>query len=149
MTNRQLRVWGFTLVAILGSLAIIEMPDLVLGKPQPGGSSQHLQIVVVTIAAVIAALWAFVFAKRSLRSADEFFRDAEKVSWYRGGLTGLFASLPVFAFVSLGGLHWIAPSTFGASRELSLAVSIGYVLPTSMQFAGFLAARTWWQISKR
>ncbi len=149
MTNRQLRVWGFTLVAALGSLAIIEMPDLVLGAPTAAGSGQHLQIVVVTIAAAIAVLWAYVFAKKSFRSGDEFFRAAEKTSWYRGGLAGLFASVPVFAFVALGGLHWIDPATFGAGRALSMALAIGYLLPTSMQFAGFLAARTWWQISKR
>ena len=89
-----------------------------------------------------------VFAVRIYRSHDEFWRKGETVAWHWGGLMGLMASVPVFAFIGLGGLHWLNPAS-PVGPELARAFRLGYMLPLMMQVTGAVAVGLWWRWSKR
>jgi hypothetical protein len=155
--RRALRIWGYAGAGAVGAWVITLVPWLVLGNPVPSvvlgnltakGFGDPVWIWSMTIAAVLAIVWAFVFAIRSFDAADEFVQQGKRVAWYWGGRLGLAASLPVAMFIGLGGLSWIWPGV-PLNRELGEAFLRGYVLLAVMQLGGYLAVRLWWWASKR
>jgi hypothetical protein len=112
------------------------------------GEAGVTEIVVATIAAATAMVWTFYFARRADHRGDEFMRARSKTSWYLGSSVGVAASLPIFAFVALGGLHWLDPA-IPAGKPLALAFSYGYLLPVVMQLLGYFVAYAWWTRAKR
>jgi len=147
LERRQLITWAYVLAGVLGAWIIAAAPLIALGRPGPVPTPTH--IVVATLAAMAAIIWAVVFATLVFRRLDEFQQAASKFAWYWGGSIGLAASLPVYAFIAAGGLHWLDPANFHLGGNLLRAFVIGYGLPVIFQLAGFLAARGWWQVAKR
>lgn len=97
--------------------------------------------------AVIAGWWCF-WGFRLVRAMDEYKRHVELASWFWGGLLGLMASVPVYAFVTLGGLHWLDPQR-PMGRDLANAFAHGYMLPIVMQVAAAVFAALWMRLSRR
>ena len=146
--QRNLRLWGFTAIGLVGGIVLAVAPILMLGRHINQSPVDPTRIVVITLAATLAIAWGALFATFGFRSADEFVREGSRVAWYWGGLLGLAASLPVYAFIAIGGLHWLWPaSPLGA--ELYRAFTMGYLLPVITQAVGVLIASTWWRLSKR
>jgi hypothetical protein len=146
MERRTLTIWGYRAAAIVGGTLLVFLPtQLIGGRVQ--GEPDVTSIVVATIAAAIAMGWTLYFARRADHRGDEFMRARSKTSWYLGSSVGVALSLPVFAFVALGGLHWIDPS-IPTGRPLALAFSYGYLLPVVMQLLGYFVAYAWWTRAK-
>jgi hypothetical protein len=147
LNRRSLRGWGYLAAAVLGGLAILFAPAILTGRPVTHGLIHPARLVIWTLAVGLAMAWVLVFATLHFRSQDEFQQQASRVGWYWGGTLGLAASAPVYFFVASGGLHWLWPAIpIGAG--LARAFVAGYCLPVLLQFAGFLAIRGWWRVSK-
>ena len=145
MMSRSLSRWGFIGVGAVGAMAIVLVPMSIIGVPVYGNP---VRLVVMSLAAALAMAWNVAFQARAFRTLDEFAQTASKFAWYWGGSIGLAASLPIFAFVAWGGLHWLAPS-IPVGTNLLRALMVGYLLPVFAQLAGFLIAWVYWQASKR
>jgi hypothetical protein len=145
MSSRFLSRWGYVGVGAFGALAIVLVPMSFVGIPVYGNP---LRLVVMSLAATLAMAWNVAFQARAFRTLDEFAQNASKFAWYWGGSIGLAASLPIFAFVAWGGLHWLAPS-IPAGTNILRALMVGYLLPVFAQLAGYLIAWVYWQVSKR
>ena len=104
-------------------------------------------LTVTAWAAATIGLW-IAFAMRVYQSMDEYNRHAEQVSWLWGGVIGLAASLPVFAFVALGGLHWIWPAS-PTGHDVARAFGLGYMIPTAMQAIGASVVGIWWRWGRK
>jgi hypothetical protein len=149
--RRQLTVWGYLAVAVLGAWAIC-LAATRLPRGAPNAAHVHpLFIVEMTAAVAIAVAWAFWFARTAFVRLDEFQREASKVAWYWGAAGGLFAALPIYVFVAFGGLNWVAPSFGRDAGPLApfYAFRFGFLLPILLQGLGFLVVRGWWSLSKR
>jgi hypothetical protein len=145
--RRNLRGWGYLAAALLGGLAIMFAPAILVGRPVVHGLVYPPRLLIWTVAVGLAMIWASVFAILNFRGKDEFEQQASRVGWYWGGTLGLAASAPIYVFVAAGGLHWLWPAIpIGAGR--APPGGAGYCLPVLMQFAGFLAVRAWWRLSK-
>src|ERR1022692_4883843 len=122
--KRSLSRWGYVAAGLLGGWAIALAPFAAAshraGAPTPGW------IIAVTLAAALAMIWACVFATLAFRKLDEFERAASKFAWYWGGSIGFAASLPMFMFIYMGGLHWLDPARFHLGAELAFAFRLGY-----------------------
>ena len=147
MERRTLTIWGYKAAAIVGGTLLVFVPTQLIGG-RLHGDTDVTNIVVATIAAAAAMGWTFYFARRADHRADEFMRARSKTSWYLGGGIGVAASLPIFAFIALGGLHWLDPA-IPAGRPLALAFSYGYLLPVVMQLIGYFVAYAWWTQARR
>ena len=142
MLSRQAR-WGWSAVAAAGALAITYGSVVLTGGHQP-----HLEpsaILIRTTASLLAAVWAIVFVVKIWRGTDEFSREAQKFAWLWGGTIGLLISMPVYAFVRMGGIHLFDANAHG----LGMAFSSGYLLAVMFQFIGFLVVLTVWRMTKR
>jgi hypothetical protein len=146
--RRTLSVWKFMALAMLGGVGIILLPRLVFGPVGPAdfGTARVLQFAVP---AVFAMVWAYVLSVMAFRRLDEFQQEASKFAWYWGGTLGIALSYAVYAFVSLGGLHWLAPTSFQTGAEFFRAFRLGFLLGVGSPLLGFLAVRLWWQAAKR
>jgi hypothetical protein len=148
MTNqRTARVRAEVLVGSAGFAAIAFLL-VTLMRGHGMGLTGPGRILAGTFGVAVLVAWWVVFAVRIYRRQDEFGRTGEAVAWHWGGLMGLMASVPVFAFIGMGGLHWLNPAS-PVGPELARAFRLGYMLPLVMQVAGAVAVGLWWRWSKR
>ncbi|HEV2365106.1 MAG TPA: hypothetical protein VGS12_13020 [Caulobacteraceae bacterium] len=147
VASRHSRALTWTLVAALGGGFIVSTP-LWLFPRQPGGSAPFGFVVAATAAAALGMGWAFAFLIRGFKAMDEFAQQGARVGWYFGGTAGLALSTPLFAFIGLGGLHWLWPSV-PIGRPLQNAFMLGYFLPVLLQVSGAVLVEGWWRLSKR
>ena len=139
--------WTYLTIAVAGALAIL-WGAILLG-PHHTGAPDPVRIVVISLASGLSIAWTFVFATLAYRQLDEYQRAASKFAWYWGGVAGLAASLPVYVFVQLGGLHWLDPAHFHLGLQLALAFQLGYGLAVVSMLLGFLVALGVWRITRR
>jgi hypothetical protein len=146
--RRTLSVWKFMLLATVGGVGLMLAPRLLFGPVNPAdfGTARILQ---VAIPAAFAMGWAYVMAAMAFRRLDEFQQEASKFAWYWGGTLGLALSNAAYAFIALGGLHWLAPGSFQMGAEIFRAFRLGFLLGIGCPVAGFFAVRLWWQVAKR
>ena len=146
--RRTIVISGYVVAGLGGALAIMVGPLLVLGPAHAPRYRDPTRLIVMCAAVAIAMAWCVIFSWLTFRRQDEYEQAASKFGWYWGGLIGLGASAPVFAFIAWGGLHWLWPS-IPVGRDLFRAIAIGYCLPVFMQVAGFLVAHAYWRATKR
>ena len=146
--RRSWDVWKLMLAAWLGALAIMTAPGLVLGRVGPADMGTG-RILIMVIPLVFAMVWAVWLATLAFRRLDEFQQEAGKFAWYWGGSIGMAVSVIGYAFVGMGGLHWLDPAHFGMGKDLFRAFQLGYLLGLGFPVLGFVVARLWWQLSKR
>lgn len=135
------------LVGVAGFFAILLSARLLPHGP-PGALPTPGRILGVTVIVAVGVAWWMVFAVRVFRAMDEYMQAGERVAWYWGGLLGLMASVPVYAFIGMGGLHWLWPPS-PVGPELGRAFTTGYMLPVLMQAAGAMIVAVWWRLAKR
>ena len=144
MTERgRVTLSTYLFAGILPAAAIMALPVLIFGVAHKGAPVPPARIVVTTLSATGAMVWILGFAVIAFRRMDEFFQAGSKFAWYWGGSLGLAATAPIYAFIGLGGLHWLFPSTFHLGADLFRAFVIGYSLPVLGMTAGY------WRIAKR
>lgn len=147
--GRRFRLATYILVGIAPATAIALLPRILLGVPHHGEATAPLRIVVATLSAAGAAAWITGFTVLAFRRMDEYLQAGAKFAWYWGGAFGLAASLPLYVFIGLGGLHWLFPANFHLGADLFRAFVIGYALPITLQVAGVLIAGGVWRLSNR
>ena len=145
--RHSLSVWKFMIAAWVGGLAILLGSRLVFPTSPADIGTSRVMITTVTVA--VATAWALWMAVLAFRRLDEFQQEASKFAWYWGGSIGLAASVVGYAFIGLGGLHWLDPAHFHLGKDLFTAFQVGYVLGIACPFVGFLVARACWTVSKR
>lgn len=106
------------------------------------GLSAGGRILAGTAGVTALVAWWAIFNARLNRNLDEYQRWNERRAWYVGGLAGLLLSVPVFAFVGLGGLRWLNLAA-DAGPAASRAFAHGYMLPLVLQVAGSTAYAVW------
>ena len=146
--KRNIQIWGYQAVGLVGGIAILFVPLMALGRPASGHGIYPLVIVLMTLSSAAALGWVYVFARLSFRRMDEFVQQGSRVAWYWGGIAGLALSAPVAVFIALGGLHWLSPAS-PIGSPLARAFMLGYALPVVLQLAGFLIVASWWRLAKR
>ena len=142
--RRTVEVWKYAGIGMLGGMAICYLPFLIAFGPGFSGA----RVLAWTASSSAAMVWVFVYARLAFKRHDEFGREASKFAWYWGGTAGLAASMPLYVFIVLGGLHWIDPSR-PVRVDLARAFVMGFGLPVLAQLAGFLAVLMWWRLAKR
>jgi hypothetical protein len=145
--RRTLSVWKFILAAWIGGFVVMLTPRLLFGASAADVGTSR--VMITTLAAVVAIAWTFWMAALAFRRLDEFQQEAGKFAWYWGGSLGIAASAVGYAFIGLGGLHWLDPAHFGLGKELYRSFQIGYALGIGCPLVGFLVMRLWWQAAKR
>ena len=148
VARRTMVSWGYIAVGAVGAVAVMVVPLALFGPAHGPIYRDPARLVVMSLMAAIAMAWNVVFAWLAFRAQDEFVQTASKFAWYWGGLMGLAVTLPIFAFIAWGGLHWLAPSV-PVGIDLLRAMLLGYMLPVGGQFIGFLIVRAWWSATKR
>jgi hypothetical protein len=137
---RQLRSAILLTTAVLGSAVIAVSTFFVLGvayhKPP-----DLIRVVASTVTITLAMIWACAFAARAQFDEDEFQRHREISVSFWGGWLGIAASAPVFFFVSVGGLRWVAPGVLPNIAMLR-AFMLGYAVPIVCAVIGVVVA--WW-----
>lgn len=146
--SRTARKWKNLAIAMVGGLAISAAPLLFFGRSH-AASPDPTRIMVVTIDSAVAMAWILVFTVRMFRSLDEYAQHRARVGWYWGAAIGLAASAPAYAFIGLGGLHWLWPDRFHLGKDLFQAFVMGYMLPVLFQAGGAMVASLWWRWAKR
>lgn len=147
-SRRQLTVWALFSTALLGGWAIA-FSLLALRRTAPvGHDASPGAILLATLGTAVAVAWAFAFSREAFRRLDEFQQQASRFAWYWGSAVGLAASAPLFAFIGLGGLHWLFPAAFHLGKDLFRAFAIGYALPLLFQTAGWMGAAAWWRLAR-
>jgi hypothetical protein len=146
--RRDIRAWSYLATAIVGGVMIAIGPGFLVGRPVVHGRIEPDRLVIWTLAFAVAMAWTIVFSTLNFRSSDEFQQQTSRVAWYWGSAIGLAVSLPIYGFISFGGLHWLWPA-IPSSGALARAFMTGYGLPVLAQLLGFVVVRTWWRMSKR
>lgn len=146
LDRRDLQRWPFVFVALAGGVAILFLPDLLLGAPQPAGGSSA--VLARTTAAVAAIAWATIFGLAAFRRADEFNRERSKFAWYWGSLIGLAVATPIAVFTAVGGARWLSGAA-PADPRLIHAFAFGVVLALAAQVLGSAAVSFWWRMTRR
>ena len=127
-------------IAVLGSAVIGLATFFVLGitnhKPP-----DFIHVIAGTVTVTVAMIWACAFAARAQFAEDEFQRHREISVSFWGGWLGIAASMPVFFFVSVGGLRWVAPGVLPSIPTLR-AFMLGYAVPIICAVIGVVVA--WW-----
>ena len=144
---RSSRIKISLLFVVDGFFAILLSTKLLPHGP-PGALPAPGRILGVTAIVAVGVTWWMVFAVRIFRAMDEFAQTGERVAWYWGGLLGLMASVPVYAFIGMGGLHWLNPAA-DIGPVAARAFTTGYMLPVLMQVAGAVVVAVWWRLAKR
>lgn len=136
--------------ALVGGVGFVALSALLVLMLRTGGSglTEAGRIVVGSLGFTILIGWWGFWMARSFHAKDEYLRHVERASWFLGGLAGLMASVPVYAFIGLGGLHWLNPQS-PVGPSLSRAFAFGYMLPMMMQVAGVLAVALWMRLRRR
>ena len=142
MDRRIVQTLRSAAIAFAGALVIVTSPIGFARLLPPHSLPPGGFIVVVTAAAVLAAIWTIYFVIKFGRRADELHRMLERDAWYWGGVGGLVLSMPLYAFIGMGGLHWIDPA-IPSGAGLFRAFVIGYGLPICLQSLGFGIAILW------
>ncbi|MEO6340899.1 MAG: hypothetical protein ABIO39_12715 [Caulobacteraceae bacterium] len=137
MISAQVR-WRYRALWFAGVLGLLFGSVLLTGghhsRPDPGA-------ILTRIAAVILAIvWTIGWVRVIWRGSDEYRHEAQKFAWLWGGIIGLFASMPIYAFIGMGGLDLL-----GASLPPRGAFALGYLLPLMTQTVGFLVALVYWR----
>jgi hypothetical protein len=145
MAERALPSWGYIAVGAVGAVALVVFPMSIFGPPT---YRDPARLTVMSLIAASAVAWSVIFSWLAFRRQDEFAQNASKFAWYWGGSIGLAASIPIFAFLAWGGLHWLAPSV-PAGTNILRALLVGYLLPVFAQVTGILVARAYWRLSTR
>ena len=141
MANSRVKVvWGYRVVALAGAVTIL-VASRIPRPPSPNAAWY-------AAAAGLAIAWGMLFALMSWRAKDEFGREAEKWSWWWGGLIGLSASLPVYVFIQWGGAHRLDAS-IPVGGLFAQGFLWGMLLPVLSQVAGFMIAAAVWKAAKR
>lgn len=143
---RKLPIWGYLLIAGLGAALVMLGAQLLVGAPPPGQPPKLTQVIALTFAAIVVAVWAVWLSILVFRSLDEFQQEAGRFAWYWGGSLGMMVSVIGYVFVTMGGLHWLGAALPGGPQP---AFRDGYFLAIGCQLAGFVAVRLWWQAAKR
>jgi hypothetical protein len=146
--RRSWGVWKFVLAGWVGAIAILMAPRLVTA-PVSAADAGTARILWLVVPAVFAMAWAVWMTTLAFRRLDEFQQEAGKFAWYWGGSIGIAASVVAYAFIGLGGMHWLDPAHYAIGKELFRAFQWGYFTGVGFPFAGFLIARLWWQAAKR
>jgi hypothetical protein len=147
MDQRTRSVRTRTLVAMGGFVALAALVVVMFRTGGPGLSGPG-RILGGTAAITVLVVWWVVFATRIFKAQDEYMREAERFAWHWGGLMGLMASVPVWAFIGLGGLHWLNPAS-DVGPVASRAFTTGYMLPLMMQVIGAVSVGLWWRWGRR
>lgn len=152
--QRELRTWGYWAAVIAGALVLVYGGLFLAYGPVGRELGLGFRVGAMTISTALAGVWALVFATLIYRNMDEFGQQASRVAWYWGCGFGLVAALPIYVFVMTGGLNLVEniPVSHLAPAEAQARAGIfrlGFLIPVLTQFAGFLAVRTWWTLSKR
>jgi hypothetical protein len=147
--KRTVAVWINGAIGVAGAFAIFVLPVLAMGPAARGGAPTPERILVTTFAAAASVAWVVFFTRRMFVRLDEFQQQGSRVAWYWGGSLGLAASTPLYAFIGLGGLHWLWPATFHLGTDLYRAFVVGYMLPILCQVLGAVAVGAWWRLSRR
>jgi len=135
------RIWRQRAIGLIGGLLFLAIPYIFLGPSQPHMSA-GVRLLGWTGSISLGIIWVLVFGVRTFVRADEYLRDFDKTAWLWGGVGGLAVSAPVFVFVMMGGLHWLAPARpFGP--ELGRAFALGYGLLVFSQLIGYFAVAAW------
>ena len=146
--RRGMSIRGYKLTGAVGAVALMGMAAVSFSGSRRSLLGQPGPIVALTIAFTIAMAWNVAFQLIAYLRSDEFIRERHKSSWLWGGLLGLTASMPIFTFLALGGLHWLDPSIAVDQGQL-LAFTRGYVLPVAAQAIGASIAMVFWNRAKR
>ena len=147
--ERDRRAWGYAAVGVVGGLLLEFAPILFFSLAHRHAAGFNPTIILVMTASVLCAMiWAEYFAVSAHRTLDEFRREGAKFAWYWGGLMGAFASAPLYAFIGLGGLHWLFPAS-PIGPQLLRAFVVGYCILLFPQTIGFLVVHLWWKRSRR
>ena len=135
--------------ALVGGVGFVALAALLVLMLRTGGTglTEAGRIVVGSLGFTILVGWWGFWMARSFRAKDEYLRHVECASWFLGGLVGLMASVPVYAFVGLGGLHWLNPQS-PVGPGLSRAFAFGYMLPMMMQVVGVLVVALWMRLRR-
>ena len=144
---RTHRIQSAAIVGIVGFFVLAALLVLMLRSGGLGLSASG-RIIAGTIGFVVLVGWWVVWMVRVFRAKDEYLRHMERAAWYWGGLAGLMASVPVYGFIGLGGLHWLNPQS-PVGPDLSRAFTLGYMLPMMMQVGGVLIVAVWLRMSRR
>lgn len=144
---RSRRTYLSALIGVAGFFVLIALLVLMLRTAGPA-LSEAGRIVAGTVGFAVLVGWWAVWAFRIHRAKDEYLQQVELAAWYWGGLMGLMASVPVFGFIGLGGLHWLDPGS-PVGPEISKAFTLGYMTPMMMQVGGVLVVALWMRLSKR
>ena len=152
--SRTQRIRTDAAIAALGMILLLGLFLLALwiGRPSQPASGPRFStlggIILGTAGTAVMAGWWGFWGFRIVRAMDEYKQHVERASWFWGGLLGLMASAPVYAFIMFGGLHWLN-SERPVGRDLANAFAHGYMLPIFMQVAGALFAALWMRLSRR
>lgn len=146
--RRTLSVWAYVLAGWLGAVGLMIAVRLIFG-PLGAGDVGTARVLIPTVGIAVAVTWAFVMAVFAFRKLDEFYVEASKFAWYWGGAAGLAVSVVAYAFIALGGLHWLDPVHFHLGRDLFRGFQTGYIVGTAFPVLGFLVAHVWWRMAKR
>jgi hypothetical protein len=146
--RRSIRLWTYAATGLAGGIALLCLPLLVFGRPVTRVFPDPTRIAQMVVVVTLALAWGIAFAILAYRNADEFTQEGSRIAWYWGGVMGIAASAPVYAFIIMGGLHWLWPAS-PVGKELARAFAFGYALPLGMQLVGFVIVSAWWRLSKR
>jgi ABC-type amino acid transport system permease subunit len=132
--------WGYRAVAIAPALAFAATVVLTRGYqalPAPDA------LVTRTAAATVILAWSIGWALFLWHRSDEFRHAAQKFAWFWGGLGGLMVSVPIFAFIGVGGLGLVS-----GGLPVHRAFALGYRLAVMPQFIGLFVALIYWRKAK-
>jgi hypothetical protein len=149
MPRRRLPLRAYMLVSLAGILAFVLGAGLLVRRALPPEPSGGGRILAMTAVSAVAVGWLLWVAITCFRRMDEFRQAAAKFAWYWGGSVGVGLSTILYAFIGIGGLHWLDPADFHLGRDLFEAYVLGYMTAVLPILAGFLGARIWWRITKR
>jgi len=147
LDRRSFSVWKYVLAAWIGGFAVMLTPRLLFGVTAADVGTSR--VLITTAAVFVAVGWAVWMAALAFHRLDEFQQEAGKFAWYWGGSMGIALSTVAYAFIGLGGLHWLDPVHFGLGKDLFRAFQMGYALGIGCPLLGFVLVRLWWQAAKR
>lgn len=142
------RIHRNLLIGLGGFAVILLAMVLMLRSGAAMGWSQTAKALAGAVGTAALVLWWGVFNIRLNRAMDEYQRWREQRAWYVGGLAGLMASAPVYAFVGAGGLHALFPAT-DVGPVAARAFASGYMLALSMPVAGAVIYGLWTRFARR
>lgn len=148
MPIRRLPFWAFAGLSMTGMLALLLGGGMAIRGAHGAGPPPLDEVLEITLLTAVVMAWGVWTSVACFRRMDEFHQAAGRFAWYWGGSVGLAASVILYTFVGLGGLHWILPAHFPPGKEAYEPFLLGYMTALLPILAGFLGVRLWWQASK-